>query len=228
MLIQNWMSSPVVTIEPGANMPMAHKLMEKYNIHSLPVIQDDKLVGILTDRELKKASASDATSLDVYELAYLLQRVKVAQIMISDPITIHTNMTLAEAADTFLHEKVFILPVMNEENQLVGIISPSDLSRAFLALTAYDRQGIQFGLQVEDQPGIAIAIAECIRSVGGRIASLISTDNHVPDGYRQVYLRIYGLDHWKLGDLIAKIRKMGHLLYIVDHIANHREIFAAA
>lgn len=228
MLIQNWMSRPVVTIEPGANMPMAQKLMEKHNIHSLPVIQDDKLVGILTDRELKKASASDATTLDVYELAYLLQRIKVAQIMTVDPITIHTNMTLAEAADTFLRDNVSILPVMNEENQLVGIISPSDLSRAFLALTAYDRQGIQFGLQVEDRPGIAIDIAECIRNTGGRIASLISTDNRVPDGYRQVYLRIYGLDPWKLGDLIAEIRKMGHLLYIVDHIGNHREIFAAA
>lgn len=228
MLIQNWMSRPVVTIEPGANMPMAQKLMEKHNIHSLPVIQDDKLVGILTDRELKKASASDATTLDVYELAYLLQRIKVAQIMTVDPITIHTNMTLAEAADTFLRDNVSILPVMNEENQLVGIISPSDLSRAFLALTAYDRQGIQFGLQVEDRPGIAIDIAECIRNTGGRIASLISTDNRVPDGYRQVYLRIYGLDPCKLGDLIAEIRKMGHLLYIVDHIGNHREIFAAA
>ncbi len=228
MLIQKWMSSPVVTIEPGANMPMAHRLMEKHNIHSLPVIQDSRLVGILTDRELKKASASDATSLDVYELAYLLQRIKISQIMIMDPITVHTNMTLAEAADIFLRQKVSILPVMSEENLLVGIISPSDLSRAFLALTAYDRQGIQFGLQVEDRPGIAIAIAECIRSVGGRIASLISTDNHVPDGHRQVYLRIYGLDHRKLGDLIAKIREMGHLLYIVDHIVNHREIFAAA
>ncbi len=228
MLIQNWMSSPVVTIEPGANMTMAQKLMEKHNIHSLPVLKKDKLVGILTDRERKKASASDATSLDVYELAYLLERIKVSQIMIADPITIHTNMTLAEAADIFLRDNVSILPVMNEEKQLVGIISPSDLSRAFLALTAYDRQGIQFGLQVKDRPGIAIAIAECIRNAGGRIASLISTDNRVPDGYRQVYLRIYGLDHWKLGELIAEIRKMGHLLYVVDHIGIQREIFATA
>lgn len=228
MLIQNLMSSPVVTIEPGANMPKAHQLMEKHNIHSLPVIKKDKLVGILTDRELKKASASDATSLNVYELHYILQRIKVAQIMISNPVTIHTDTTLAEAADTFLRQKVFALPVMNEKNQLVGIISPSDLSRALLALTAHDRQGIQFGLQVKDQPGIAIALAECIRNVGGRIASLSSTDNHAPDGYLQVYVRIYGLDHWKLGDLIAKIRKMGHLLYIVDSMGDHRDIFEAA
>lgn len=226
MLIQKWMSCPVVTIEPDANMPMAHKLMEKHNIHGLPVLKDDKLVGLLTDRELKKASASDATSLDVYELAYLLERIKVAQIMIADPVTIHTNMTLAEAADIFLRDKVSTLPVMNKENKLVGIISPSDLSRAFLVVTAYDRQGIQFGLQVEDRPGIAIDIAECIRNAGGRIASLISTDNRVPDGYRQVYLRIYGLNHQKLGDLVAEIRKKGHLLYIVDHVGNHREIFA--
>lgn len=228
MLIKNWMSSPVVTIVPGANMPMAQKLMKKHNIHSLPVIKDDKLVGILTDRDLKKASASDATTLDVYELAYLLQKIKVEQIMTTDPVTIHANMTLAEAADTFLHDNVSILPVMNEKNKLVGIISPSDLSRAFLVLTAYDRKGIQLGLQVEDRPGIAIEIADCIRNLGGRISSLISTDNRVPDGYRQVYLRIYGLDHWKLDGLVTKLREMGILLYIVDHIGNHREIFAVA
>ena len=228
MLIQNWMSRPVVTIVPGANMPMAQKLMKNHNIHSLPVIKDGKLVGILTDRDLKKASASDATTLDVYELAYLLQKINVAQIMTADPITIHANMTLAEAAHTFLRDNVSILPVMNEKNELVGVISPSDLSRAFLALTASDRQGIQFGLQVEDRPGIAIDIAGRIRYNGGRIASLISTDCRVPVGYRQVYLRVYGLDHWKRADLIAEIRKMGRLLYIVDHIGNHREIFAAA
>jgi acetoin utilization protein AcuB len=222
------MTTPVVTIESGAYMHMAKDLLDKHNIHSLPVIRDDKVVGILTDRDLKRASASDATSLDRYELAYLLQRIKIAQIMTDDPITIRDNMTLAEAADIFLREKVSVLPVMNVEDHLVGIITPSDISRAFLSLTANDKQGTQLGLQVEDRPGITMDIANCIGSAGGRIASLISTDSHVLDGYRQVYIRIYGISRWKLVNLVAEIRKLGLLLYIVDHDYNHREIYAAA
>ena len=107
MLIQNWMSRPVMTIDSGASMPMARDLLKKHNVHCLPVVKKNKLVGILTDSDLKRASASDATSLDVYELAYLLQKIKVEQIMTADPVTIALDHTLAEAADVFLKNNVY-------------------------------------------------------------------------------------------------------------------------
>jgi acetoin utilization protein AcuB len=228
MLIQNWMSRPVVTIGLDASMQMAKDLLAKHDIHAVPVVQKEKVVGLLTDGDLKRASASDATSLDIYELGYLLQRIKVAEIMTPNPKLIQSNRTLAEAADIFLRQKAIVLPVLDGDARLVGIISPSDLSRAFLSLTAYDRKGIQIGVQVEDRPGVAMDIAGCVRTAGGRIASLISTDTRVPHGHRQVYLRIYHLDHRKLADLATAIGKMGILLYMVDHENNYREIFAAA
>lgn len=228
MLIKHWMSSPVRTIEPGASMPIASDMMQRYGIHSLPVVEKGKLVGILTDRDLKRASASDATSLDFYELAYLLQRIEVKQIMTPDPLVIESDRTLAEAADILLREKVSVLPVIGDNKALIGILSPSDMSRALLSLMAFDRPGIQLGVQVNDNPGAAMAVAGCISSAGGRIASLISTTSHVPDGFRQVFIRVYDLDHWKLDDLVRAIRCRGTLLYVVDHVHDYRQIFAAA
>lgn len=228
MLIQNWMSRPVVTIDAGASMPMARDLLKKHNFHCLPVMKNNKLAGILTDSDLKRASASDATSLDVYELAYLLQKVKVAQIMTSDPITIPLEYTLAEAADIFLKNNISALPVMKSPDQMVGIITPSDISRAFMCLTASGRPGIQMGIQVQDQPGIVMSIIEVIRNAGGRIGSLISIDSFAPEGYRQVYIKIYSFDRRQMTTLIPEIKSRGTLLYIIDHKENSREIFAAA
>ena len=228
MLIQNWMSRPVMTIDSGASMPMARDLLKKHNIHCLPVMKKNKLAGILTDSDLKRASASDATSLDVYELAYLLQKIKVEQIMTPNPVTIALDHTLAEAADIFLKNNVSALPVMKGTDHMVGIITPSDISRAFLCLTASGRPGIQMGIQVQDQPGIVMSIMDAIREAGGRIGSLISIDSFAPEGYREVYIKIYSFDRRKLAALIPQIRSKGTLLYIVDHKENSREIFAAA
>lgn len=228
MLIQNWMSRPVITIDAGASMPMARDLLKKHNIHCLPVLKKDKLAGILTDSDLKRASASDATSLDVYELAYLLQKIKVGQIMTANPLTIPLDNTLAEAADVFLKNNVSALPVMKGTDKMVGIITPSDISRAFLCLTASGRPGIQLGVQVQDQPGIVMSIMDTIREAGGRIGSLISVDSFAPEGYREVYIKIYSLDRRQLANLVPQIRSKGTLLYVVDHRENSREIFAAA
>ena len=228
MLIQNWMSRPVITIDAGASMPMARDLLKKHNIHCLPVLKKDKLAGILTDSDLKRASASDATSLDVYELAYLLQKIKVGQIMTANPLTIPLDNTLAEAADVFLKNNVSALPVMKGTEKMVGIITPSDISRAFLCLTASGRPGIQLGVQVQDQPGIVMSIMDTIREAGGRIGSLISVDSFAPEGYREVYIKIYSLDRRQLANLVPQIRSKGTLLYVVDHRENSREIFAAA
>ena len=112
MLIKNWMSRPVITISARASMQMARDLMDKHKIRSLPVVRQDKVIGLLTDRDVKRASASDATSLDVYELSYLLQSIKVEQIMSTDPVTIEYDHTLSEAADLFFKDKIEALPVM--------------------------------------------------------------------------------------------------------------------
>ncbi len=227
MLIQNWMSRSVVTIDANASLPIAKDLLRKHNIHALPVIKKEKLVGVVTHGDLKRASASEVVSLDVYELAVLLQKIKIEQIMSHDPVTIPLDHTLAEAADVFLQSNVSVLPVIARRVQMVGIISPSDISRAFLCLTSSGRKGIELGLQVKDQRGATLSITDSIRRVRGRIGSLISIDSYAPKGFRQVYIRIYGFDHKKLAKLLPDLKKIGRLLYLIDHQQGSREASAS-
>lgn len=225
MLIKHWMSRPVITISDKASMQMARDLMEKHNIRSLPVVRQDKVIGLLTDRDLKRASASDATSLAVYELSYLLQSVKVQQIMSPDPVTIEYDHTLSEASDLFFKDKLEALPVMAGRDELVGILCPSDVSRAMLAITSFNQRGIELGIRVADQPGAVMALVDVVRKAGGRLASLIVTDRKIGQGLRDVYIHTYSLASEKSADLVEELKQNGTLVYLVDHINNDRRIF---
>src|SRR5210317_259382 len=98
MLVSNWMSKDVITIDVNDSMHDAIKLMKQNDIRMLPVVKKGKLVGIVTDRDLKRASASDATTLDVHELLYLVSKIKVGNIMTKDPITVPQNFTVEKTA----------------------------------------------------------------------------------------------------------------------------------
>ena len=92
------MSKPVITVKAEDSMQKATELLKEHNIRILPVMEIGKLVGIITDRDLKRASASDATTLEIHELVYLLSKIKVKEIMTKDPITIVPYYTLEETA----------------------------------------------------------------------------------------------------------------------------------
>lgn len=226
MLIKNWMSRPVITVSGRASMQMARDLMEKHKIRSLPVVREDKVIGLVTDRDVKRASASDATSLDVYELSYLLQGIKVEQIMAPDPVTIEYDQTLSEAADLFFNDKLEALPVMAGQDELVGILCPSDVARALLSITSFSRRGVELGIRIADQPGATIALVDEIRNAGGRLASLIVTDSKSDPGLREVYLHTYRLAPDKLDGLLKELQQRGTLVYVVDHNKNERRILA--
>jgi len=227
MLIKNWMSRPVITVSSRASMQMARDLMEKHKIRSLPVMREDKVVGLVTDRDVKRASASDATSLDVYELAYLLQGIKVERIMTPDPVTVEDDQTLSEAADLFFNDKLEALPVMAGRDELVGILCPSDVARALLSITAFSRRGIELGIRIADQPGATMALVDVIRDAGGRLASLIVTDSKSDPGVREVYLHTYRVASDRLDVLVKELKQRGTLVYIVDHTRNERRILSA-
>lgn len=225
MLVKNWMSRPVVTVPPTASMQMARDLMNRHSIGALPVVRDDKLVGLLTDRALRKAEASDATTLATYELSYILQKVEVSKLMQSNPVTIEFDNTLSEAADLFLEHDLDAVPVMAAKDQLMGILTRSDLSRAFLKLTSFGRRGIQFGIRLSDTPGAVMEIIGTVRDAGARLASLITTDSQSGKDMREAYLHIYQVNRDKLPDLLGELRRKGTLLYLVDLKTNHRQLF---
>jgi len=226
MLVANWMSKNIITIDENDSMQDAMKLLKAHDIRMLPVMKKGKLVGIVTDRDLKRASASDATSLEIHELLYLLTRVKVKDIMTKKVITVPPDFTVEETALVFQKNKISGAPVVDSKGKLVGTITQTDLFRVLISLTGVGKGGIQFGLQIEDRPGSIKEVADIFRMYGGRMVSILSSYDQVPEGYRKVYIRMRCIERSDLNKLIEKLEASAELLYMVDHTENNRKIFA--
>ncbi|MFO8083561.1 MAG: CBS and ACT domain-containing protein [Desulfobacterales bacterium] len=225
MLVKNWMSKKVVTANMDDSMQEAIYILKKNKIKLLPIMSGEKLVGIVSDRDLKKASPSDATTLDMHELLYLISRISIKELMIKNPMTVHPDHTIEEAAQLLLEHGISGLPVLDAKEKLVGIITKSDIFRALIAITGLGKKGIQIGIRLEDIPGPIKEIRELIRNTGGRTASILSTFEGAPSGYLHVYFRIYDIDRSTLEDLLKQFENIGKLLYVVDHRQNKRTMY---
>jgi len=225
MLVTNWMSKNVITVDENDSMHDAMKLLKEHDIRMLPVMKKGKLVGIVTDRDLKRASASDATTLDVHELLYLITQIKVKNIMTRDVITVPPDFTVEETAQVLQKNRISGAPVVDDSGQLVGTITQADLFKVLISLTGVGSGGIQFGFKVEDRPGSIKEVADIIRAYGGRMVSILTSYDEVPEGYRKVYIRMRNIERSELQKLIQELESKAGLLYMVDHTESNREIF---
>ena len=225
MLAKICMSTTVITVDVNDSMHDAMKLLKEHNIRMLPVMKDGELVGIVTDRDIKRASASDATALEIHELTFLMLKIKVISIMNKNPVTVRFDHTVEETAEILLSNKISGVPVVDDKGLVVGTITQTDLFRALISLTGVGKRGIQFAFQLEDRPGSIKDVCDIIRKYGGRLVSILSTYEGVPDGYRKVYIRNYGIDRTKLQQLKDEFKEDVTMLYMVDHVENKREIY---
>jgi CBS domain-containing protein len=132
-LVHNWMSHPVLTVSRSTTLPEARRIMQEAGIRHLPVLDGGQLAGIVTWGDIRRASPSDATTLSVWEITTLLDRIVVAQIMTRSPITVAPDTTIAQAAHIMLDHKIGGLPVLSGD-RLVGILTEADLCRVLMAL----------------------------------------------------------------------------------------------
>lgn len=228
MLVANWMSSRLVSVDPAESLPQANKLMLQHGIRRLPVIdKKGRLVGILTDRDIKQAWASDATALEVHELAYLLSRISVKEVMTSRPVTITPRDTIEEAAEIMLEKKISGLPVV-EDGQTVAMITQSDVFRALVLLTGVTKGGMLFAFNLPDEAGSIKRVGDIIRSYGGRMVSILSTSDRTAEGRRQVYIRMRLVDRGQLEALRRELSVGGELQYILDSHDGKKELIMAA
>lgn len=127
-LVRNWMTPDPVTITPNTTLPQAQQIMMEKNVRRLPVEWNGELVGILTLGDIREAKPSEANTLSVYELNYLLDRLTVKSIMTTEPITVSPDSTIEQAAGIMYQKKIGGIPVI-EQDKLVGIITETDLCR---------------------------------------------------------------------------------------------------
>jgi len=224
MLVETWMSKPVITIEADDPMQRATELLRDHHIRILPVMESGKLVGIITDRDLKRASASDATSLEIHELVYLLSKIKVKKIMTKDPITIPWYYTLEETARVLLENKISGAPVVNDKGKVLGMITRDDMLKVLVDMTGVDKRGVQFVFKIEDRPQSIHELTDVMLKYGGRIASILTSYEKASPGQRNVCIRAYQIDRKILPQLLEDLEKKATLLHMVDHREDHRDI----
>lgn len=221
MLVKGWMTSDVITVDEETSMMKASQIMKENNIRRLPVMRKGKLVGMVTDRDIKEASPSKATTLDVHELYYLLSELKLKDIMRKNLITVGPEETVEKAAVKMLEHRISGLPVVNDKGKVVGVITQGDVFKVLVSLTGIYRGGIQFAFNLEDRPGSIKEVADVIRKHGGRMVSILTSYDMCEENCRHVYIRIKDLADDKLKALTEELDKNFILLYSVkDSLQN--------
>ncbi|MFP5257459.1 MAG: CBS and ACT domain-containing protein [Acidobacteriota bacterium] len=214
MLVGDWMSTDVATVTEDVSMIKAGRIMRDKKIRRLPVVdKDGRLVGIVSERDLKAASPSSATSLDMYEMTYLLSELKVKGIMTREPVYIRRSDTVERAALIMRDRKFGSLPVVDEAKKVVGIITDTDIFRLFVSITGIDQGGIQIGLRLNTSEGSLKPVLDELRRYEARIISILSSYDRAAPGQRDVAVRIQGLPETRERELHTALEKTGHLLY---------------
>ena len=174
MFVRDYMSINPITVEPNDSIGDALELLKDHSIRRLPVVSKNKLVGLVTETDLLKASPSAATSLSIHEINYLYPKIKIRDIMTRDVVTISPDAAIEEAA-VIMREKKFGTLVVAEKDNLVGLITESDLFKAFIDVFGFDRPGERIIVAFEDKIGELGKLASLIGSLGIFIISLVIT-----------------------------------------------------
>jgi acetoin utilization protein AcuB len=226
MLVRNWMSHTVITIDAETYISDAAKLMENHKIRGLPVLGDGSLIGYITDREIKRASASEIGRLEyILGIDQMTTHIKAKEIMIKNPTKILMDYTVEEAAEIMMEEKLSSAPVVDRKGDLKGVVSQTDVFRALVSFMGTKKEGIQFAFQLEDRPGSIKEVTDLIRVFGGRIESILSSSYRVSEGFRKVYIRVYGVDESRRQELKSELKRRFSLLYVVKQKGEECEIW---
>ena len=171
MLVGNRMTKRPVTVTEDTGIDAALELMHSEKVRRLPVLnKHGQLVGIVSELDLLKASPSPATSLSIYELPYLLSKIKMRDIMTKDVVTVTEDTPLEEAALIMAENKIGGMPVMRGD-KLVGIITETDLFKIFLEMLGAREEGVRLSMLVPEKKGMLAKIAGKVAEMGGNIVA---------------------------------------------------------
>ena len=179
MYVKDNMIAHPITLKPDQSVSEAVDLMSENSLHRLPVVDDNgKLLGLITETVITSNTPNNASTLSVFELNYLLNKLSIKDIMIKDVKTINKDALLEEAATIMRKYDVGCLPVVEEDNKLIGIITHNDIFTAFVDLLGYNHNGMRYVISIpEDKTGIMEDIASIISKNGVSISNLAVYNN---------------------------------------------------
>jgi len=192
MFVSDWMTKKVFTVTANDNIVDAIKMMQEKQIKHLPVVGDPgKVVGIMSDRDIKEYTPSKVSSFDVHELNYILYTTKVKSIMKKKVVTTTPGTPIEEAAMSMFDHQIGCLPVI-ESGTLAGIISDKDLFRVLIDITGVRHGGSRFYLTIPDKLGATKDVIDIVRDNGFIIDSVLTTYEGAKKGFKRVVVRTKG------------------------------------
>lgn len=214
MLVGERMTKPVISVSPDTPIQEALAVLRENRVSRLPVLdKKGKLIGIVSEDDLLHASPSDATSLSVWEINYLVSKITVERVMSAEVITVTEDTPLEEAARLMADHRVGGLPVMRGK-KVVGLITQTDLFRVFLEMLGARESGVRVTALVNEEPGMLCRLTKAIDAAGGNIIAL-STFAGKSEDDREVTLKVNQLDEAPLRNALEPL---------VNEIRDLREI----
>lgn len=171
MLVGERMSHPIISVSPDMAVMDALDMMRRERIRRAPVIQDGKLIGIVSEKNLLNAAPSAATLLSVWEVSYLVSKIKVKDVMTKHVLTTTEDTPIEEAARTLIDNKIGGLPVLRD-GKVVGIITETDLFKIMLEMMGARQKGVRASVVVANRAGEIARLSEAIFHADGNIIAL--------------------------------------------------------
>mgnify|MGYP001139043090 CR=1 FL=1 len=203
MLVGQRMSRPVITVSPDLTITDALNLLKRENIRRAPVVKRGKLVGIITIADIMNASPSQATSLSIWEVNYLLSKITVQDVMTKEVLTVPEDIPIEDAARLMADTKIGGLPVMRGK-EIVGMITETDLFKVFLEMMGARQIGVRASFLVPNQAGELAKISKMLFKSGGNILSLGTFAGESPSNVL-VTIKVDGIEPEMLRSLLEPI-----------------------
>ena len=221
MLIKEWMSKDLVIVDENTSLMRATRIMKENDIRRLPVLGSGKLVGILSDRDVKDASPSKMTAMDIHEFYYFLSEMKVKDAMTPAPLTLHQDDLMERAAILMLRSKISGVPVLDESGNLVGLLSSTDVVRGFIHSTGIDEGTVLIVFNMQDEPGAVTGLVKMLRQNKASVIGVRTSIRDAQKGMKKVAIRVNLADTEKLDEFIATLSDDYEVVYyVLDRLDN--------
>jgi acetoin utilization protein AcuB len=195
MKVGEWMERKLITIDRKTTIQEAISLMKKHSIRHLPVTEEGRLVGLVTEGDMRQVF-----------VASLIEELGIDDVMIKDPITVKADTEIDDAARVIHYNKIGGLPVVDEDNRLLGIITVADIMAAFIELMGVLKSSSRIDIALGQNPEAFEEVSRIISSKGGRIISV----GMLPQSEREKNMYFFRLEKGRIGKIVDALGESGY------------------
>lgn len=189
MPVKDFMTKKLVYVSPDTTVAEAADLLREHHLRRLPVVENDQLVGLVTEGTMVEAQPSKATSLSIYEMNYLLNKTKIRDIMIKDIVTVSQYASLEDAIYLMMSRKIGVLPVV-DNGQLYGIVTDRDVFKAFLEIAGYGQESYRLVILADEGIGVLSKVLNRLSSANLSVKRLVIIERKA--GKKAVEIQLEG------------------------------------